>query len=219
MARPTQECNYPSDSILPMAHDHPYACLAVGEGVLLCHWHRVLLLHTHLTPVATVSITGLSIDLAVLEDTYSWYAPAHFFHIVSPHRLFSFDSGHSSGEWAIARLQAEAAQHLRKQPHTASDVDVNDLFVAEEPFIGPDRDRRDTQNTTPQRIGAQKKAIRVGRYHCIYGNHHGNLCLDAEGVHFEVHLTASQKWKLKYAELKSMQKVRLSVTYMTLNDR
>ena len=213
MARTTQEWNYLGGSILPMAHNHLHACLAVSERVLLCHWHRVFCIHPHITSVAKVSITGLANDVVVLEDTYSWYAPAHFFHIVSPHRMSNANPGHSPGEWAVARLQAEAAQHLQKIPRAASTVDVNDVnddSIAEEPFIGPMRDPRIIQNTAPQRSGAQKEAIRIGRYHCVSGNLHGNLCLDTEGVHFEMHLTASEKWRLTYAELKSVQKVRHS---------
>src|SRR5947209_7156142 len=106
-------------------------------------------------------------------------------------------------KWAIARLQAEAAQHLQETSHAASDVDANDLPVAEGAFIGPMSDPRITQNTTLKRNGAQNEAIRVGRYHCMNENLHGNLCLDAEGVPFEMHLTASEMWRLKYAELKS----------------
>ena len=148
--------------------------------------------------------------MAVLEDTYSWYAPAHLFHIVSTGCLYSTDTGHSPGEWAIARLQAEAAQHLQRTPRAASIVDINDHSIAEEPFIGPMRDPRITQNTKSQRNGAQKEAIRIGRYHCISGNLQGNLCLDTEGVQFEMHLIASEQWRLKYADLKSVQKVRRS---------
>src|ERR1700677_4682439 len=160
MARSIQECNYLSRSSLPMAHDHPYACLAVGEGVLLCHRHLVFRLHAHLTPVATVSVTGLAIDMAVLEHTHSWYAAAYFFHAVSPRRLPSADPGHSPAEWAIARLQAEAAHHLQETPHGASDVDVDDLPVVEMPFIRPMRDPCIRQNTAPQKNEAQKDAIR-----------------------------------------------------------
>jgi hypothetical protein len=60
-----------------MAYDYPDTCLAIGEGILPCHWRRVLRRYTHFTSVVAVSITDLAIDLAVLEDTYSWYAPVH----------------------------------------------------------------------------------------------------------------------------------------------
>ena len=157
--------------------------------------------------MATISITYLAIEMAVLEDTHSWYASTYFFYIVSPCRSFSADLGNISGEWAIARLQAQAAQYLHKPSRAAFDVDMNDLSVAEEPFVGPIWDPHITHEKAPQRNGAQNEATRVGRYHCISENLHGNLCLDTEGVYFEMHLTARQKWRLNYAELKSMQKV------------
>ena len=100
------------------------------------------------------------------------------------------DNGRLLGEWAIARLQAEAAQQL------------NDL--RDEPKTEPD--------TAQQASEAQKDPIRLGRYHCTYEKAHGNLSLDTEGVFFELHLTAKEKWRLKYTELKSVQKV--SSTYL-----
>ena len=98
---------------------------------------------------------------------------------------FSTDKGHLLGEWAIARLQAEAAQQL------------NDL--KDDPQVKPD--------TAAQASEAHKDPIRLGRYHCTYEKAHGNLSLDTEGVFFELHLTAKEKWRLKYTELKSVQKV------------
>jgi hypothetical protein len=90
-------------------------------------------------------------------------------------------------------------------------VDEKDLQAAEKPFIGPIRDPRTIKNTAPPGNGAAKETIRVGRYHCVYGDLHGNLCLDTDGICFEVHLTASEKWRLAYVELKSLQKVSLSM--------
>ena len=131
-------------------------------------------------------------------------------HWVAPSLVSSADPGTSLGEWAVARLQAEAAQHLQESAHSASDADVKDRADTKEPFVGPMPDPCNSQKTASERDEAQKRAIRVGRYHCIYEKVHGNLCLDAEGVQFEKHLTASEKWRLKYTELKSVQKVRHS---------
>ena len=124
--------------------------------------------------------------------------------------LFSADLGDLTGDWAIARLQAEASQHLQTPSDAASDVEMNNRPVTEEPFIGPIQDHRITQHTAHQRNGAEREVRRIGRYHCICESLHGNLCLDTAGVYFEIHLTAKQKWRLNYAELKSLQKVRLS---------
>ena len=88
-------------------------------------------------------------------------------------------------------------------------MDTNDLPIVEEPFVELTLDHHITPSTISQRNRSQNEAMKVGRYHCMSENFHGNLCLDAEGVCFETRLTAKQKWKLNYAELKSMQKVIL----------
>ncbi len=91
------------------------------------------------------------------------------------------------GEWAIARLQAEAAQHLNDASYATSNT---------------------TKTTTEQGSVARKDPIRLGRYHCTYGKIQGNLSLDTDGIYFELHLTAKEKWRLNYTELKSVQKAR-----------
>ena len=143
-----------------------------------------------------------------------WKIPTHgTYQLIFPavFRLsFSADLGGLLGEWAIARLQAEAAQHLPKPSHAAVDMDVHDPPIVQEPFVGPTSDPSIVPDAISQRNEAQDEVMKVGRYHCMSEKAHGNLCLDVEGVCFETRLTSKQKWKLNYAELKSMQKVRLS---------
>ena len=91
--------------------------------------------------------------------------------------------------------------------------------MTETPFIGPMTDPKMAQDTVPRGTAARKDPIRIGRYHCIYEKLQGNLSLDTEGIYFEMHLTAKEKWRLKYTELKSVQKVRLPmmVSYIALD--
>ena len=123
-----------------------------------------------------------------------------------PPSMLSADVGNTPGDWAIARLQAQAAQYLQNSPFVAPDVDMNDTPIAEETSVGSFEDTRTTHDLTPQSNGSQNKVLRIGRYHCISENHHGNLSLNADGMYFETHLIAKQRWRLNYAELKSMQK-------------
>ena len=67
--------------------------------------------------------------------------------------------------------------------------------------------KRETRHGCNRPVKLTKDPIRLGRYHCTYEKAHGNLSLDTEGVFFELHLTAKEKWRLKYTELKSVQKV------------
>ena len=142
-----------------------------------------------------------------------WNIPTHgkriLFTSACTHRLlFRADRGHLTGEWAIARLQAEAAHQLKDLSLAAPEVTAQDPPVTKQPFVGPMRDPKMTQDTNEQESAARKAPIRLGRYHCTYEKVHGNLSLDTEGIYFELHLTATEKWKLRYTELKSVQKVR-----------
>jgi hypothetical protein len=98
-------------------------------------------------------------------------------------------------EWAIARLKAEATRQLEimheqttfTQTHVASDVCVQQLLSTQ---------------------GAPNDAtlVRIGRYHCSSEKRQGNLCVDTEKVSFEIHLTASERWRLSYRDMKSIEK-------------
>jgi hypothetical protein len=104
-------------------------------------------------------------------------------------------------EWAIARLKAEATKQLElmheqtkfTKTHAASDVYAQQLPPIQE---------------------APKDAtlIRIGRYHCSSEKHQGNLCVDTEKVSFETHLTASERWRLSYRDMKSIEKAAGSST-------
>jgi hypothetical protein len=87
-------------------------------------------------------------------------------------------------EWAITRLQAEATRQLTY----LHDVPAQQLIGVK----GQD----DRQNS-----------IRIGRYHCTSEKRHGNLCVSTDQVSFENHLTANERWSLKYEDLKGIEKV------------
>jgi len=57
----------------------------------------------------------------------------------------------------------------------------------------------------------EQTATKVGRYHCISDKRHGNLCVTTDAVSFEMHLTANQKWRVRYEDLKSVQKVSYAI--------
>ncbi len=115
------------------------------------------------------------------------------------------------GQWAIARLQAEATQQLRAMPNHSDQPPAN------APFVGPARDPSILQPISETKPSTAE-ATRVGRYHCIHQKRHGNLCLTTEAVSFEMHLTANEKWRLRYDELKSMQKIVGSSTISSGED-
>ena len=117
------------------------------------------------------------------------------------------DWSHPVGEWAIARLKAEAAQHLHDASHAAPVTTSKDPPVAQPPLVGPIPDPKTTTHKPEENSVAPNDPVRIGRYHCIYGKVQGNLSLDTEGIYFELHLTAKEKWRLKYTDLKSVQKV------------
>ena len=109
----------------------------------------------------------------------------------------------------MARLRAEADHHPREAPGPASETDVDDYFVDGTSSARPMCDTHLSQNTGSQGNGTPGAAIRVGRHHCIFEKIHGNLRLNSEGLQFKMHLTVNRKWRLEYAELKSVQKVGL----------
>ncbi|KAK3709339.1 hypothetical protein LTR37_010900 [Vermiconidia calcicola] len=113
------------------------------------------------------------------------------------------------GQWAIARLQAEAKEQLLQIPHESA----TDPTGKQMPFIGPVRDSQNGQTGSgrlepaPERDGSRRPEIGIGRYHGIHAKRHGTLCLGLDGVFFEAHLTGSRKWSLRYSDLKSLRKL------------
>ena len=70
-----------------------------------------------------------------------------------------------------------------------------------------DPNATDTTEVTSDDSEAQGDLAVVGRYRCMNADEHGVLCLDTEGAHFETQFSGTKKWRLKYTELTSMQKV------------
>ena len=87
----------------------------------------------------------------------------------------------------------------------------------DDPFVGPTRDPSLLQSI-PETKPPPDPPTRVGRYHCTSQKLHGNLCISTEAVSFETHLTANEKWHLRYNELKSMQKIVGSSTISSGED-
>ena len=110
------------------------------------------------------------------------------------------------GQWAIARLQAEAKEQLSLFLHD----EENDGAKDEVPFIGPARDPQtaETDELPANEKRSDRPELSVGRYRGVYGKGNGTLCLDLNQMHFEAQMTGSPKWSLRYDELKSLRKVR-----------
>lgn len=121
------------------------------------------------------------------------------------------ESGHSTGAWAVARLQAEAAQKGPKEPHTTADAGENKQSDVKKPFVGPMRDPQSKESETPESEGSRlgAKTAMIGQYPCIYNDRKDVLVLDTKRAQLETDRTASQRWTLEYTELKSIQKVTL----------
>lgn len=111
------------------------------------------------------------------------------------------DDWYPLAEWAIARLQAEAAYQLREMESVATKAD-NDSGTAGE--------GSSSANVTDAPSHDSASPIRpVGRYHCTSCHRHGNLSVTTQAVAFKQHLTKDRSWQLDYDRIKSMQKVRL----------
>ncbi len=96
-----------------------------------------------------------------------------------------------TAEWAIARLQVEAG-HVKKAvlpPNGAKDSEH--------------RADPEEKSDNPKNVDA---AIDIGKYHCTSQNHHGDLILTAEGVRYVTAVRSNVLWKLRYDNVKTIQK-------------
>ena len=120
----------------------------------------------------------------------------------------------SIGQWAIARLQAEAKEQLALFFHD----DTGDETKEKLPFIGPMRDPQVVESKEPEPepepVTLDRPQLSVGRYRGAYGKLHGTLCLDLNQMHFEEQITNKTKWSLRYNELKSLRKVSMTPLLM-----
>ena len=113
-----------------------------------------------------------------------------------------------SGQWAIARLQAEAKEQLAnilREPTKES----SDATKDETPFIGPSPDPNAVQikDQDSEQESAKRPNLKLGRYRGVYTKRNGTLCLNLNRMHFETQLTGTSPFRLKYSQLKSLRKV------------
>ena len=115
------------------------------------------------------------------------------------------------GQWAIARLQAEAKEQLSLFLNEETMDDTKDAI----PFIGPMRDPQAVEGKKPQSDQGRRDRpeLSVGRYRGVYSKGSGTLCLDLNQMHFEAQMTGSPKWSLRYDELKSLRKVSVFTSH------
>jgi hypothetical protein len=112
------------------------------------------------------------------------------------------------GQWAIARLQAEAKEQLAnllRKPTKDSSRATKD----EVPFIGPSPDPNAVQinDQDSEQESAKRPNLRLGSYSGVYSKRNGTLYLNLNQMHFETQLTGTSSFHLKYSQLKSLRKV------------
>lgn len=104
-------------------------------------------------------------------------------------------------DWAIARLKAEATRQLETMHERTALTEAHTARSC------------GTQQLPPiQGVRNYPQVIRIGRYHCSSDQRQGNLCVDTKQVSFETHLTAGERWRLSYKNMKSIQKLKGSKT-------
>ena len=95
-------------------------------------------------------------------------------------------------EWAIARLQAEARR--------GTDA------VSQKP-MERDRNASDEESSSSKAIDGSHVADEVGRYHCKYQSHHGELQVSSTGACYVTAVRSNLLWKLRYDDCKTIRKV------------
>lgn len=110
-------------------------------------------------------------------------------------------------EWAIARLQAEAA-FQSSQMQSAVSADTSQISSSKETSSA-------SSVADPSAHDPGSSETVIGRYHCTSRNRHGNLTVTTTGVDFKQHLTNDRSWRLAYEDIKAMQKVCYSPTFTT----
>ena len=71
MARPSPDEEKSYHSLFCVAHRLYGSYLAVGERIVLCRWRRLFLLYAFLALLAAVSLVSLTMDVVILEYTYT----------------------------------------------------------------------------------------------------------------------------------------------------
>jgi hypothetical protein len=130
----------------------------------------------------------------------------HFNHLLGQINLASYNScllthnGYPSAEWAMARLQAEAAYQLKVMQVASSSANNDEQRPSDEnpPSSIADASPDDSRGS----------ARLVGRYHCTSRNC-GHLTVATKDVSFKQDLTNDRSRRLGYDQRKAMQKVHI----------
>lgn len=96
-------------------------------------------------------------------------------------------------EWAIARLQVEAAHRAEalRQVDSAS---------------GPVDDRQKVPNS--DNLGESRdRELSLGQFHCTSQSHHGELCVTSKRVKYKTAIRSQILWDLQFDDLAMLQKV------------
>ena len=94
-------------------------------------------------------------------------------------------------EWAIARLQAEARHSTDTMPQKPMKYDGN---------------ASDGKASSSEAIDGSHAADEVGRYHCTYQSHHGDLQVSSTGACYVTAVRQNLLWKLRYDDCKTIRK-------------
>lgn len=94
-------------------------------------------------------------------------------------------------EWAIARLQAEARHSTDGMPQKP---------------IKNDGNASDNGASSSRAIDGSHTAVDVGRYHCKYQSHHGDLQVSSTGACYVTAVRSNLLWKLRYEDCKTIRK-------------
>lgn len=95
-------------------------------------------------------------------------------------------------EWAIARLQVEAA-HRRD---ALRQVDPTPRLNGKQGVSNSD----DSED-------GQEHEVSLGQFHCTSQSHHGDLCVTSKGVKYKTAIRSHILWQLHFDDLTTLQKV------------
>ena len=94
-------------------------------------------------------------------------------------------------QWAIARLQTEARHSTDAMPQKP---------------IKNDGNASDNEASSSSAIDGSHAAVEVGRYHCTYQSHHGDLQVNSTGACYVTAVRSKLLWKLRYDDCKTIRK-------------
>ncbi len=123
-----------------------------------------------------------------------------------------------TAEWAIARLQAEGTQQLQVLRDRENPSAADELKEDEESASKIDTPSAANRVTMAEKEEARAPPMKIGRYHCIFAKQHGKLCLGTDQASFETTLPPSEKWSLRYEDMRTVSKVIQCLIHLSLCD-